>query len=283
MSKQPVTFVTTCVKRTANHAAVSSEARTVRVHLNGREHLVDIEYQVRGTDTPTREPLTTLTGATHTPEHWKPIRGLNNRHGKQSRPGIAWIEDSQQLAEYESRLESTALLLLEFEGGLHAVTPQPFRMYFRASQKPANHVPDFFVRYTDGRGVVVNVKPAERLDSSRTRIQFEATERACAQTGWEHRVITSPSDAVRANLSFLAGYRRAPIYSDVVLPAAFDAVTTGPVPLRVVAHEVSTNVDLPRPLVLPALFHAMWQRELEFHLADFLDHHTHITLPKGTP
>lgn len=283
MSDQSVTSVTTCAKRTANHAAVSSEARTVRVHLNSREHLVDIEYQVRGSDTPTREPLTTLTGATHKPEEWKPIRELNNRHGKQSRPGVSWVEGSEQLSEYESRLESTALLLLEFEGGLHAITPQPFRMYFRASQKPANHVPDFFVRYNDGRGVVIDVKPTERLESPRTRIQFEATERACTQTGWEHRVITSPSDAVRANLSFLAGYRRAPLYTDVVLPAVFDELTHGPVPLHTLAQRAGTHVDLPKPIVLPALFHAMWQHDVLFNLADFIDHHTPITLPKGTP
>ena len=254
----------------------------VRVRIDGVEHEVDIEYRALGASETTREPLTDLAGETHTPERWQAIRQITNEHGKKSRPGVAWVESSQQMVEFESRTELAALLFLEFEGGVWAITPQPFRLHFGKSRKPSHHVPDFFIRQADGTGVVVNVKPEHRLTSPTTVAQFKASERACEQAGWKHRVVTTLTPQVRSNVNLLAGYRRAPMLTDVVLPAAFDLLAAGPAPIVTVANRVAEAVDLPAPLVMPPLFHALWTHDITFAITQPLDTHTPIALPEET-
>jgi hypothetical protein len=92
------------------------------------------------------------------------------------------------------------LMLLDFDPAVVAVASQPFWLHWTDDLGgPRRHVPDFFVRYADGGGVVVDVRADERIEP-RDAEASAATLRACEQVGWGFRRVGVPAEVLTANV-----------------------------------------------------------------------------------
>lgn len=101
--------------------------------------------------------------------------------GQRHLPGYQWMSRMNALVAYESRLEMTILLQLDFNKAVAHVTSQPFVLHYEHETKFYRHTPDFFVRYGDGNGEVVNVKPRQFVQKEQNVRAFEACRGAAAE------------------------------------------------------------------------------------------------------
>jgi hypothetical protein len=117
----------------------------------------------------------------------------------------------------------------------------------------------------DGIGVVIDCRPAERVDAQ-TEAVFAVTRVACDQAGWVYR-IAGAIDAVRAwNLRWLAGYRHPRHAGSGALAARVGSAFEVPAPLFTQAAVVGEPM-----MVLPVVFHLLWQRILRTDLSSPLN------------
>jgi hypothetical protein len=102
------------------------------------------------------------------------------------------------------------LALTDFDPDVAGIASQSFRLDFELDPGHRWHIPDYFARLSDGTGVVIDVRPGDRI-GERDRAVFTATESACASVGWGHRRVgglppglrCQPSLAVRLqNIGF---------------------------------------------------------------------------------
>lgn len=234
---------------------------TVSVVIEGQEYPVDISYKQHGTPA-VREQLTTTSGRTLQPEVFEPVRDISNEHWRRSRPGLAYFSRTKELIPCESRLEMVAVLMLDFEGGITALTSQPFKLHFRPNRTPTEHTPDFFYRTNTGEGVVVDVKADKFLQQPRTQTQFRASREACEQAGWTHRVITTPPRPFLANLGLLSGYRNAPPAYSAYLDAIYELLLPGPLPWSDLIRYVEDETGAHPAFIPPLLLHGLWTHDL---------------------
>ncbi|MFD7282323.1 TnsA-like heteromeric transposase endonuclease subunit [Streptomyces sp. NPDC059862] len=107
----------------------------------------------------------------------------------------------------ESWLERDHLMLLDFDPLVTSVSSQPFRLSRAgAGGKRVRHTPDFFVRRADGTGLVVDVRPDERIGPE-DAAKFAVTAAACRAVGWDFARVGVPDAVLMANMRWLAGYR----------------------------------------------------------------------------
>ncbi len=121
------------------------------------------------------------------------------------------------------------------------------------------HAPDFFVRRADGTGVLIDVRPDDRVSAADSAV-FAATAAMAGQAGWAYDRVGVLPDVRAANLRWLAGYRH-PRYARARGDGALGEVFAGPRPLRAGAAEVGDPVA-----VLPVQFAMLWRGQLA---ADF--------------
>jgi hypothetical protein len=115
-----------------------------------------------------------------------------------------------------------------------------------------SHAPDFFAGSPGGTGLVVDCRPAERVDERAARA-FAATRRACDAVGWVYRQV-GVLDPVRAgNLRWPAGYRHRRCLGSPGLAKAVAAAFAVPAPLTAAASTVGDPIE-----VLPVSFHLLW-------------------------
>ena len=176
-------------------------------------------------------------------------------------PGFYWFATTGRHVPYESRLEMSVLIELDFAVEVTDVAAQPFRLACRRNGKVVNHVPDFFVLLRSGRGQVIDVKPADQVDKPANQAVFDVTRTACQEVGWDYVVATGPDPVVCANLSWLAGYRRLP--AD---PFGYERLLLDRCEHPTPVVELVASVG-PPALVRPVLFSLLWRQELKVDLA----------------
>ncbi|WP_250008230.1 TnsA-like heteromeric transposase endonuclease subunit [Actinoplanes sp. M2I2] len=129
-------------------------------------------------------------------------------------------------------------------------------LYWQVGTRWRRHAPDFFARLVDGAGVVVDVRPDDRI-SGKDAQAFAVIARACEEVGWAFRRLGVMDPVLAANLRWLSRYRhpRHGARTDLVdqLVQAF----ASPAPLMAGAGRVGDP-----PVVLPALFHVLRQQVL---------------------
>ena len=219
---------------------------------------VEVEFvdPVRGRE---RKPL-----AVCWPERFEamcPVRGFPSFRGQRNWPGWWWFSRTSALVGYESWVERDVLMALDADRGVAAVASQPMWLHWVSeSGKARRHAPDFFVRRADGTGVLIDVRPDDRVSAEDGAV-FAATAAMAGQVGWAYdRVGVLP--AVRAaNLRWLAGYRHPRYARAPVMAALGEVFAAGPRPLRAAAAEVGDPVA-----VLPVLFAMLWRGELAAEL-----------------
>jgi len=185
-----------------------------------------------------------------------PAREFLSYRGQRHFPGLWWLATTGRHVGYESWLERDHVMALDFDCGVTGVSSQPFTLSWGGSGRKVSHTPDYFARLADGSGVVVDVRPADRVGPD-DAAKFEATAAACALAGcWSFRLVHELEPVLAANIRWLSGYRH-PRHADPVLGPLLLRAFAGGAPLLA---GVSQAADPLRGL--PVLFHLLWRGEL---------------------
>lgn len=218
---------------------------------------VDVEF-VDETGEARRGPLAQLWNAEF--ESVEPVREFPSYRGQRSFSGHWWCATTGGHVGFESWLERDHLMLLDRDPAVVAMASQPFWLSWSENGCRRRHVPDYFARLADGSGLVVDVRPDERIDRRNAAV-FAATARACEAVGWSYRRVGGLDPVLVANLRWLAGYRhrrcRDTAVADVLVRAFAEP--------RALAEGAATAGD--RLRVLPTLFHLLWAGVLDSDLA----------------
>ncbi|WP_432830782.1 TnsA-like heteromeric transposase endonuclease subunit [Dactylosporangium sp. CA-092794] len=162
---------------------------------------------------------------------------------------------------FESWLEGDHLMLMDFDPAVRAVSAQPFWLRWCDREGRARrHAPDFFARLADGTGVVVDVRPDDRIPV-RDAETFALTASACQAVGWEYRRLGNLDPVLAANVRWLSRYRHRRCLVPGIAGVLLAAFAGG----RALFEGAELAGD--RLRVLPVLFHLMWQRQLVADLA----------------
>ena len=189
------------------------------------------------------------------------VRGFASFRGQRNRPGLWWFATTGEHVGHESWLERDRLMALDADPEVVGVAAQPMWLrWTEESGRPVRHAPDYFARRADGTGVVVDVRPDQRIGEQDAAV-FAATARLCAQVGWEYQRVGELGPVHAANLRWLSGYRH-PRFAQPGLAARLGGgVRRSRAPLLGGAAAAGDPVA-----VLPVLFGMLWRGELAAEL-----------------
>ena len=195
-------------------------------------------------------------------ERVSPVRSFGSFRGQRSFQGSWWFATTGEHVGFESWVERDAVMLLDFDPDVVAVSSQPFCLRWEAGGSAARrHVPDFFARLADGSAVVIDVRPDELVGAD-DAVVFAATQRACAAVGWGYRRVGAAGAVLAANVRWLSGFRHRRCGNALAGGELVRRVAAGPV---TVTDLVGCAGD--RLAVLPALYHLLWRGVLAADLA----------------
>nr|WP_323178118.1 TnsA-like heteromeric transposase endonuclease subunit [Streptomyces sp. NBC_00847] len=206
-------------------------------------------------------------------ESVRPERRFPAFRGQGNWCGWYWSATCGGHVGYESWLERDHLMLLDFDPLVAGMASQPFRLSWAGSGgKRVRHTPDFFVRRADGTGLVVDVRPDERIGPD-DAAKFTVTAAACRSVGWDFVRVGAPEAVLTANVRWLAGYRHPRVHRPEVAARLVEVFADGG-GLLAGAQRVGDQVA-----VLPVLFHLLWRRVLAVDLeAGLLSANTRVQL-----
>jgi hypothetical protein len=225
----------------------------------------DLRFSVEfvGADgTRCREPLAAC--ATARLEDALPVRSFRWAKGASHFPGSWWSSTTGDHVGFESWLERDHVMLMDFDPAVTGVASQPFWLHWQDEEgRSRRHAPDFFARKADGGGVVVDVRPDDRIPAKDAGV-FRMTALACGQAGWEFRRAGTIDPVVRANVRWLSRYRHQRCRREPAAAGLLEAFSAGE-PLLAGAARVGDPVA-----VLPVAYHLLWRRELGCDLSVLL-------------
>jgi hypothetical protein len=198
----------------------------------------------------------------------RPVRKPGRWRGQMTYPGKHWFASSGLHVSFESMLERSALMRIDFALDVVAIAAQPMRIQFADG---GTTVPDFLAEHRDGGQTVFEVKPSHALDEDRLA-RFAESARVCRDIGWGFQILTEADVVVMDNLELLAAYRH-PLYippaeiQDRVLTAA-----RGPLTLR----QGALASGLPIRRGYAAVYNLAWRRQLTLDLTSPITNHTAI-------
>ena len=217
-----------------------------------------LEFQVVG-GAWRREPLSSCHATRF--EEALPARPFRFEKGLRSFAGWWYFATAGAHVGFESWLERDHLMLMDFDPDVRAVSSQPFWLRWRdGGGRSRRHAPDFFARKADGTGVVVDVRPDDRVPE-RDAETFAATASACEAVGWEYRRAGDLDPVLVANVRWLSRYRHQRCLVPGVASVLLEAFAGG----RGLFEGAELAGD--RLRTLPVLFHLMWQRQLTADLS----------------
>lgn len=185
--------------------------------------------------------------------------------GQKHYPGLYWSSTMRAHVGYESRLELWSALGADFDPHVCFQLSQPFELSEGAGTRRLYHVPDYLLRYDDGRLCVVDVKPASKLAKPKVQAQFAWTRRALTSRGWEYRVESEPDDTYLQNLRFLAGYRRRIQFDQDHVHLAHERLS-GPLSFGQAVASV-TSICGDREEARAIVLHLLWTRHFRADLS----------------
>ncbi|MFE4371575.1 TnsA-like heteromeric transposase endonuclease subunit [Streptomyces sp. NPDC056835] len=98
-------------------------------------------------------------------------------------------------------------MLLDFTPQVMGLLSQPLWLFWEDERgKRISHAPDYFARFENGRGLVVDCRSLDRIDA-RSAAKFAAARAACEAVGWGYRVVGEVDPVRMVNVRWLAGYR----------------------------------------------------------------------------
>jgi hypothetical protein len=217
-----------------------------------------LDFQVAG-GAWERWPLSSCGGVRF--EEVLPVRPFRFEKGLRNFSGWWYFATAEAHVGFESWLERDHLMLMDFDPAVRAVSSQPFWLRWRDREgRVRRHAPDFFARLADGTGVVVDVRPDDRIPA-RDAETFALTAVACQMAGWEYRRSGDLDPVLAANVRWLSRYRHRRCWVPGIAAVLLAAFAGG----RGLFEGAELAGD--RLRVLPVLFHLMWRRQLVADLA----------------
>ena len=138
-------------------------------------------------------------------EDAEPIRRFYAWPHRRVYDGLYWSSTTRTHIEFESLLEREYLMSADFDTAAVDIAAQPMAILWPYRKRgPRHHVPDYFIRLSDGTGRVIDVRRPDKTEGNQ---QFEMTHALCDQIGWQYEVFTGLSAQREANLRFMAGFR----------------------------------------------------------------------------
>jgi hypothetical protein len=231
----------------------------------------EVSYRTGDTETGWENPSACMERALA--DELLPVRMPASYKGQKSYPGHFWMSAMDEHLMYESKLEMAILLHLDFNPKVVNVVPQPFKMRFQRATRVYHHIPDFFVKYENGAGEVVNVKPSKWVNTERNQRSFNACASLSAEMGFSYSTRSEPDPLFMSNLWWLGGYRRRPSamedHTEFLLECASESMC-----IEDVLAKAKNSL-----LLRPILFHALWKQYLSVDLTCLLSTKSRITLP----
>lgn len=198
-------------------------------------------------------------------ERAAPIRQFFAWPGKRNYEGLWWSSTVRAHVLFESLLEREYLLAADFDPRIVGISAQPLALLWpKGTTGQKNHVPDFFVRLSNGDGRLVDVRRPDRVDDS--AVQFGMTRQACAEIGWEYEIFTGLAPVEQQNLRWLCGYRQDRCSPPDVTATAITGCFADPLPLRLGVHRIARSTGNSKDIVLANVLHLLWQRRLSADL-----------------
>jgi hypothetical protein len=204
-----------------------------------------------------------------------PYREFRWYLGQPHYSGCYWSSTESKHVIYESRLELSRLLMADFDPMVTKIVAQPFLVRAKINGKARRHIPDYWLLTADGP-VVVDVKPAARLDDPVVIATFEWARIVIESIGWRFEIATEQPAVKLENVRFLAGYRRADRISQAALKALRASNLDG-----LQFRDAVKRAPQPEPIVRAALLHMLWTDELTIDLSEVLCSTTVLNTTKG--
>jgi len=190
--------------------------------------------------------------------------------GQGNFPGWWWSVTTRAHVAYESWLERHYIIEADRDIRVTGISGQPFKLNWSEGRKQIRHVPDLFCRMLEGKGVVTDCRPADKIDED-LRHKAAVTAAACGIIGWDYRVAVEPDPVWAANLRWLSGYRH-PRFGDEQLEELLITLFACPQPLGQAAQQAGDPIR-----VRPVLFHLLWRGRLSADLGRPLGETTLVT------
>jgi hypothetical protein len=189
-------------------------------------------------------------------EDTEPVRAGSNYQHRRHYEGMYPVLSTGQAVWYESMLELQCLTQLEHSGDLAKIATQP--MCFVGPDR-FRHYPDFFYRRrSDGAGVVVDVRAANRIDQA-TSARYELTAELCHLIGWDYEIMNGLTGWAAMNLEWLAAFRHPRFDLTTLAMERLMLNIACPLPFIEVANLI--NPEAPEA-GKAALYHLLWTREV---------------------
>ncbi len=196
-------------------------------------------------------------------ERCEPVRNFAAWKGKRNYAGAYWTATNPGHVGFESLFERTNLMLLDFAADTTHLCSQPMWIVWPKGSRPSSHAPDYFARLRNGDGLLVDVRPASRIDEDVERT-FSATAELCAAIGWKYSVMSEPDPVVASNVSLLSAYSRPWMgVPDADLEAIL-SVFSVPRPLDAACDRLEQIGFMP---ALPLIYNLLWRHLLSTNLA----------------
>ena len=108
-----------------------------------------------------------------------PVRPFRFGKGLRSFAGWWYFATTDSHVGFESWLERDHLMLMDFDPEVAAVASQPFWLHWRdGAGRSRRHAPDLFARMADGSGLVIDVRPDDRIEDKDAEAFAAARPRA---------------------------------------------------------------------------------------------------------
>ncbi len=200
-----------------------------------------------------------------------PIRPPNNYRGQRHITGLHYSPTTGLHHAFESRLEQSALIRIDFEIQPKALATQPFALLYDDQGKRRGHIPDVLIDRQGDRPLVIDVKPKAFVQNNIR--PFSALQDACTSIGWDYAIWTELDPTYASNIAFLYGYHRPLPHLTPIVELILDRLTSGPILLIQITDGLGALA-----LVRPLLFHLMWKRVIYFDPYLPLKHNTLISI-----
>lgn len=210
--------------------------------------------------------------ADHPFERSLPWRRATGFHGQRHRNGVAFMQSGARHCQFDSLTERRVLYAVDIDHTVAAAAAQPMRLEFPDA---CWHVPDYFLRHTDGSATLLDVKPDELVP--RSAQQFDLTAVVADRLGWDYRVVPGPEPVLADNLATLSAYRHTDSGLDRDADAIVRVASAGPTTLGRLLGALSGLGD--EPEVLPQVLHLLWHGRLDTDLFRPVDDRSALLVP----
>jgi hypothetical protein len=200
----------------------------------------------------------------------------SRHHGQPSLTGEYFFASVGKHIAYASLTEYTLLLLLDHEGTVEAILSQPFLMKFDRDGVKLRHIPDYYVRRTNGHEEVWDVRPYSRIDGH-LKEGAALTREFCWRADLDYHLYDGIDPVVRRNLEWLHAYsfeRYAP--RDARSAAALTDFFGGERSIR----DALAEFDASEPDMRCWIYHLLWMGALVADLSRPLSSHTPLIATK---